>query len=172
MVSRVISPQIKLRCNLSSFGENRATTETCGCGCNLCGSSAKKQGRDDHRTNTSCPTVRPEGNLFKRIKFIQLPVHRIKKSVWMVHHWLFQRCHCKKKPVEHSGALCCTDYKRVLLRSTWVVVPFSLERFKRLYVMKLNTAVPNCNNQTSFLIISAAKKELWSSYLKPCSVSE
>lgn len=77
-----------------------------------------------------------------------------------------------KEPVEHSGALCCTDYKRVLFRSTWVVVPFSLERFKRLHVIKLNTAVPNCNDQTSFLIISAAKKELCSSYLKPPPGSE
>lgn len=31
------------------WGENRAKAETCGCGCNLCGSSAKKWGRDDHR---------------------------------------------------------------------------------------------------------------------------
>lgn len=171
MVSRVISPQIKLRCNLSSGERTEPRRKRVAVA--VISAALQRKTETGWSPNKHKSSHRTAGGWFiQKNKIHPANCSQHKEISLNGSSLAFPEVSLWKESVEHSGALCCADYKRVLFRSTWVVVPFSLERFKRLHVMKLNTAAPNCNNQTYFLIISAAKKELCSSYLKPCSGSE
>lgn len=159
MVSRVISPQIKLRCNLSS-GERTEPRRKRVAVAVICVALQRKT-EMGWSPNKHKPSHSTAGGWFIQKNKIH-PANRSQDKEISVNgsSLAFPEVSLWKEPVEHSGALCCTDYKRLLFRSTWVVVPFSLERFKRLHVIKLNTAVPNCNDQTSFLSYQCCKKRI------------
>lgn len=130
LVSRVNALHIKLRCN-RCFEERTEPRGRRVAVAAIRAALQQKTGTGWSPTITSRPTVRPEdvGNAehswFKGIKSIQLTVHGVNEISQNGSSQAFPEVSLWQEAVEHSGALSCADYRRVLFRSTWVKVPFS-----------------------------------------------